>query len=106
MIEVGRALYEPSASSEQLSLFGLTSTDYDDTVEVWPDNWQAFRLFEALSTQWRTGACGATGLDYSAIYDTASLSGFTKKHTIKLFPDLRVLEAEAMLVMSEQMNKG
>lgn len=59
-----------------------------------------------MSTQWRVGACGATGLDYTAIYDTASLSGLTKKHAIKLFPDLRVLEAEAMLAMSEQMNKG
>ena len=59
-----------------------------------------------MSTQWRVGACGATGLDYTAIYDTASLTGLTKKHTIKLFPDLRVLEAEAMLAMSEQMNKG
>lgn len=59
-----------------------------------------------MSTQWRVGACGATGLDYTAIYDTASLSGLTKEHTIKLFPDLRVLEAEAMLAMSEQMNKG
>lgn len=59
-----------------------------------------------MSTQWRVGACGATGLDYTAIYDTAGLSGLTKKHTIKLFPDLRVLEAEAMLAMSEQMNKG
>ena len=59
-----------------------------------------------MSTQWRVGACGATGLDYTSIYDTASLSGLTKKNTIKLFPDLRVLEAEAMLAMSEQMNKG
>lgn len=87
-------------------MFGLSPDDCDDTIEVWPDNWPAFRLFEAMTTQWRTGACGATGLDYSAIYDTASLSGFTKKATMKLFPDLRVLEAEAMLAMSEQMNKG
>ncbi|WP_339406573.1 DUF1799 domain-containing protein [Pseudomonas helleri] len=84
----------------------MTSTDYDDIVEVWPDNWQAFRLFEAMSTQWRMGACGATGLDYTAIYNTASLLNISKKHTLKLFPDLRVMEAEAMLVMSEQMKEG
>ena len=59
-----------------------------------------------MSTQWRVGACGATGLDYTAIYDTASFLGISKKHTLNLFPDLRVMEAEAMLVMSEQMKEG
>ncbi|WP_410003797.1 DUF1799 domain-containing protein [Pseudomonas syringae] len=38
-----------------------------EEVEVWPDSWKAFRLFESLSTQWRTGPGGASGLDYSAI---------------------------------------
>ena len=99
-------MYEPPASAAQLSMFGLSPDDCDDTIEVWPDNWPCFCLFEAMSTQWRTGECGATGLDYTAIYDTASLTGLTRKATLKLFPDLRIMEAEAMLAMSEQMNKG
>lgn len=71
-------------------------------MEVWPENWPAFRLFNAMSTQWRTGACGATGLDYTAISNVAELIGIKKKQLREIFPDLQVMEAEALLVMSEQ----
>ncbi|WP_397453927.1 DUF1799 domain-containing protein [Pseudomonas sp. NA-150] len=94
-------MYEPSASAEQVSLFGLSLAELDEDVEIWPDNWPAFRLFNALSTQWRTGAFGATGLDYTAIRDVAAFLGIKKKQIQEVFPDLQVMEAEAMLVMSE-----
>lgn len=71
-------------------------------MEVWPENWPAFRLFNAMSTQWRTGACGATGLDYNAISNVAELIGIKKKQLREIFPGLQVMEAEALLVMSEQ----
>lgn len=71
-------------------------------MEVWPENWPAFRLFNAMSTQWRTGACGATGLDYTAISNVAELIGIKKNQLREIFPDLQVMEAEALLVMSEQ----
>ncbi|WP_411741526.1 DUF1799 domain-containing protein [Pseudomonas sp. GL-RE-26] len=82
-------------------MFGLTLADIDEDVEVWPDNWPVFRLFNALATQWRTGACGATGLDYSVIREVAGLIGIKKRQIPELFPDLQVMEAEALLVMSE-----
>ena len=55
-----------------------------------------------MSTQWLTGACGATGLDYTAISNVAELIGIKKKQLREIFPDLQVMEAEALLVMSEQ----
>ena len=84
-----------------MTLFGLSPADLNGDVEVWPENWPAFRLFNAMSTQWRTGACGATGLDYTAITSVAELIGMKKKQLREIFPDLQVMEAEALLVTSE-----
>ncbi|WP_192560930.1 DUF1799 domain-containing protein [Pseudomonas allokribbensis] len=81
--------------------FGFSAEDYGDECEVWADNWPAFCLFNALSTQWRTGACGATGLDYASIRDVSGFLGIKKKQIGEIFPDLQVMEAEALLVMSE-----
>ncbi|MCW2099734.1 UNVERIFIED_ORG: uncharacterized protein DUF1799 [Pseudomonas psychrophila] len=82
-------------------MFGLAPEDLDEDVEVWPDNWPAFRLFNAMATQWRTGACGATGLDYTSIRDVAEFIGIKKKQIKEIFPDLQVMEAEALAVMAE-----
>ncbi|MEO8640968.1 DUF1799 domain-containing protein [Pseudomonas sp.] len=74
----------------------------DEDCEVWPDNWSAFKVFEAMTTQWRTGACGATGLDYSAIRSVASFLGLNRRQVVDIFPDIRVMEAEALRVMADQ----
>lgn len=34
--------------------------------QVLPENGPALRAYDLCSTQWRTGFCGATGLDYPA----------------------------------------
>ncbi|WP_443697898.1 DUF1799 domain-containing protein [Pseudomonas sp.] len=94
-------MYEPGAPAEQMTLFGLSPDDLNEDVEVWPDNWPAFRLFNSLSTQWRTGACGATGLDYTSIRDVARFIGIKKQQIPEIFPDLQVMEAEALAVMAE-----
>lgn len=54
-----------------------------------------------MSTQWRIGAIGATGLDYVALPAVMCLLGIPKKSRQTVFQDLRVMEAEALLVMSE-----
>lgn len=95
-------LYEPGPSEAELAAFGLTKADIPDVeFEVWPDIWPAFLLFEAMSTQWRVGMGGPIGLDYNAIPAVAQLLGMKKTDTTKAFQDIRVMEAEAMLVMSE-----
>ncbi|MBK5400504.1 DUF1799 domain-containing protein [Pseudomonas sp. TH39(2020)] len=82
--------------------FGFSAEDYGDEAEVWPDTWPAFQVFEAMSTQWRTGACGATGLDYTSIRDVAGFLGLTRAQATDIFPDIRIMEAEALRVMAEQ----
>ena len=80
----------------------MTKADIpDEEYEVWPDNWPAFLLFEAMSTQWRVGMGGAVGLDYNAIKPVASMIGLKRAELLEAFPDLRMMEAEALLVMSE-----
>ncbi|NMX70915.1 DUF1799 domain-containing protein [Pseudomonas sp. WS 5111] len=80
----------------------MTKADIpDEEYEVWPDNWPAFLLFEAMSTQWRVGMGGAVGLDYNAIKPVASMIGLKRAELGQAFPDLRMMEAEALLVMSE-----
>jgi hypothetical protein len=86
---------------DQMALFGVTAADFDDVVEVLPDNWPAFVVMEAMGTQWRTGMGGATGLDYAVVPAVMSLVGIPKKTTNQVFQDLRIMEAEALAVMAE-----
>ena len=95
-------MYEAGPSDADLATFGLTRADVpDEEFGIFPDAWPAFVMFNALSTQWRTSFGGAVGLDYGVIGEVTTFLGFSKKQTATLFPDLQVMEAEALLVMSE-----
>jgi hypothetical protein len=97
-------MYERGPTAEQLGALGLSLADVpEEEVEVWPDAWTALRLFEALGTQWRTGQGGASGLDYTAIPITASMLGIKRRDLPDIFPDLRIMEVEAMAVMAESL---
>jgi len=74
----------------------------EENCEVWPDIWPAFKVFEAMTTQWRTGVCGATGLDYTSIRHVAGFLGLSRVQVADIFPDIRVMEAEALRVMADQ----
>lgn len=86
----------------ELAAFGLTLDDFDAAaVEVCPDNLSACNVFIAMATQWRTGAMGATGLDYSALPAVMRLVGIPRAQWPDTFECLRVMEGEAMKVMGE-----
>lgn len=96
-------MYESGPSAEQLAILGLTAADMlDEDVEIWPCNWPVFLLFNRMSTQWRAGPGGAVGLDYNCIRDVAGFLGIKKKKLAEIFPDLQVLEGEALRVMAEE----
>ncbi|MEW5666192.1 DUF1799 domain-containing protein [Pseudomonas putida] len=85
-----------------MAFLGLTFDDMEtEAVEVWPDAWPAFCLFEALGTQWRLGPGGPSGLDYAAIPGTAKMIGLKSRELSETFDDLRVMENEALTVMAE-----
>lgn len=72
--------------------------DLDD-VEVVPDVWESYLVFSAMSTQWRVGMNGATGLDYSVIPNVLELLNIKNKATI--FDDLRVMELKALELINK-----
>lgn len=84
-----------------MAAFGFSPEDYDETFEVWPDNWLSFLVMDAMWTQWRTGACGATGLDYGVLPDVMKLVGIPAKDRSRVFQDVRVMESQALAVMAE-----
>jgi hypothetical protein len=85
-----------------MAMFGFSPEDYDETIEVWPDNWASFLVMDSMGTQWRTGACGATGLDYGVLPCVMRLIGVPAKDRPGVFYDVRIMEAEAIAVICER----
>jgi hypothetical protein len=75
-------------------------------VLLWPDVVPAVNVFQAMATQWRCGAFGRTGLDYSAIPTVFRLLGLPKKEWSEVFDDLRTMEGEALVIMQENSEKA
>lgn len=84
-------------TAESIAGTGFTLEDFaDDIVEVWPENYEVFRLFAMHQTQWRTGMGGPAGLDYNTLYTTMTLMQFDAEKQIDLLADIRVMEAAAL----------
>ena len=92
-------MYQGAAADDEMEAFGFTAEDFEVEVEVWPDNWDAFEVFAAMQTQWRTGMSGATGLDYSALEPVMRLQGIKKRDQTEVFSGVRVMEIAALEVM-------
>ncbi|RMX06711.1 hypothetical protein D8I35_09425 [Corticibacter populi] len=65
-------------------------------AEVWPENWDAWCLFDALSTQWRAGPGGVIGLDYGVLAEELRLREIPADQHAQLRSDIRVMEAAAL----------
>ncbi len=84
---------------------GLAPEDFasnDQPLAIWPDNLPALSLFSSLSTQWRIGFNGPTGLDYGVLPTVLRLQGIPRSDWPAMFDDLRVMEAEALKTMSKK----
>lgn len=57
--------------------------------------------FIAMSTQWRTGMAGPTGLDYGAMPAVLRMQATPRAEWPDTFECLRVMEAEALRVIHE-----
>jgi len=82
-----------------MEAFGFSPDDFEIEIEVWPDNWNAFEVFAALQTQWRSGMSGPTGLDYTALDPVMRLQGIKKRDRQEVFAGVRVMEIAALEVM-------
>lgn len=54
-----------------------------------------------MTTQWRIGMNGATGLDYSSLPAVMDMLGLEGEDRSQAFRDVRVMEREALAVMAE-----
>lgn len=95
-------MYAKDADKHQAGLFGLSLEELpNEDVFIWDINWNTFNLFYSLNTQWRVGMGGATGLDYSVVPAVGKMLGFKSKEINAMFPDIQVMENEALITMGE-----
>jgi hypothetical protein len=88
-------MYEPPPKVD--TSLGLTAADFPKIeVGVWPENWPALTVFDAMSTQWRMGPAGPTGLDYGPLPWVMDTRGIPKKDRASVFDDVRVMELAAL----------
>lgn len=96
------------ASEEDIARWTARSSQLGTDEAPFPllrENGAAFRLFTALTTQWRRGPDGTpVGLDYAAIEPTARMLDLTAE--ADLFERLRVLEHAALEAFLEARPDG
>jgi len=84
-------------------MFGFRPEDYSDQeVEVWPENWPAFSLFQYLQTQWRVSMGGPTGLDYNVMHHKLDRMNPPPDEYDQLEDDIRVMEIVALGEMNKK----
>ena len=94
-------MYDSGPTEAELQAIGLSREDVEDNsdVEVWPENWVAFKAFNKVSSLWRVGPGGSTGMDYNALF--SMLKCMKVKPTPAFMDRIRVLESTALSIMSK-----
>jgi hypothetical protein len=78
----------------------MTLADFaNEVVEIWPENYESFLVFTSMSTQWRVGMNGATGLDYNVLSEIWKRLKIPMDKRDDIFQDLRVMESKALETM-------
>lgn len=95
-------LYATDEDEQELAAFGFLPSDYEtaEPLLIWPENQKAVSLFSSISTQWRTGAFGPTGLDYNVLFTRMERMHLTDAAHDHLFGDVRVIEFEALRILN------
>lgn len=96
-------MYQPGMTELQLhelAAAGLTPEDVaPDPVEIWPDVLPVYELFCSMSTQWRAGMGGVTGLDYNVLFHKMDRMKLTAADYDLLELDIQIMESAALDVM-------
>lgn len=96
-------MYDPGPSEAELAAIGLLREDVEDTsdFEIWPENWLPFQVFNKVSSQWRVGAGGPTGLDYGPVEWVMGLMQIKPKQQMGVLEAIRILESSALATMNK-----
>lgn len=76
----------------------------EEVFEVFPENWDAVRIFVAASTQWNIGFSGATGLNYTSLDFLFKL--YKIKDRREVFEHIQVIEGSALKTMREKQEES
>lgn len=68
---------------------------------MWPENWPIVQLFFSMSTQWRIGMSGETGLIYEALYPLLDRR-YQGEEWDQAFSDLQEMERSALDAMRDE----
>lgn len=96
-------MWASGPSEKELEALGLRREDLQDdsNCEVWADNWDAFKVFELCSYQWRMSNGYRVGLDYNVVKWALELHKVKKNRHLDLLNEVRVMENAALLQMQK-----
>ena len=98
---MGQALYRKYDKAPAGNAFAaaLEAATANQVVEVWPENWPAVSVFLRVSTQWRIGMNGPSGLDYNVL---PLFLDMTAEDSADTLDDIATLERAALEAMHEE----
>lgn len=89
-------------SETEMASAGFAPEDYDEPdVEVWPENWPSWRLFEEMSGQWLHRGIGGdpVALNYVALYMRMDRLRLDDAAWERLYADVQCMEQAALKQM-------
>jgi len=91
-----------------MAALGLMPEDYEDeATPIWPENWAVVQFFADLPIGvWNMGPAGASGLRPEALREVRVAMGIPLKQWREWWPDVMVMEGEAVKVMAEEREKA
>lgn len=68
-------------------------------LDIWPENWPALLVYDAMRTQWSVGMAGAIGLRYEALPLALEMQGIARADWPDTIAGVRAMEAETLRLL-------
>ena len=80
----------------------MEADEFQEVEGVYPDNWQVYKVFNYMATQWRVGVNGASGLVYSSLDFVFRIMKVATEEEEEIFSLLRIMEMAALESMGKK----
>lgn len=102
----GRAAQSAATPPAENDALGQILAAQEEVVFLWPENLPIWNHWLALQTQWRTGAAGATGLDYAAVLAYLAFAEPARAARREAFTCLQAMERAVLCVWNGRDDAG
>lgn len=93
-------LYRRPPDEAEVTRLGLALEDVEPPAfEVWEENWPIVQFFASLSTQWRHGMAGPTGLDYASVLAMLRFRRLARAEQVEWMDAVQAMERAALEVI-------